>query len=605
MSAEKGVQDLLNLVSTTVAVLDRPPIFPRLQILPLYELDWVAFEQLCCRLVMLESGIEGTPHLYGVQGDDQEGIDIIAKRRAGDVVETWCYQCKKYQYISPKELEKAIERITYEADHIVILITSRATVRLRRVERRHQPRIDLWDVQDISWKLKQHHDLVAEFFHPAWVDAFCVPPLMDTQPNVEFVHARFHVEGTVFDSNGYPASESTVKAVVNEQAYKCTTSEDGRFQIPLNDRTEAIKLVAMKRCDDHTQLSSIKSIDWADAVAGNARLRLEPEWELSGVLRSCGAQEPVPDAEVIVRIVGDETRMTTTNSEGYFRVWLPKYDDLEFQFLADGVIDRPFKLALQPSQQVMNFFLARSCSEAIHETVLVQRICDDLAMEFVYVNGGPFLMGPPENTYEVDVDGFYIGRYPVTCLHFSFYLQNNPEEQLPMGWKNRFPLRGKENHPVTGISWYKMLRFCDWLTKMTGVRYRLPTEAEWEKAARGLDRRIYPWGDNEESLSEFCNSIEDQINETTPVNKYPRGRSPLGVWDMAGNVWEWTSSLTWDHPYDANDGRETVETDGYRVARGGSYLDTKDEITCFYREEFLPTKRLPQLGFRVVREKEC
>ena len=115
-----------------------------------------------------------------------------------------------------------------------------------------------------------------------------------------------------------------------------------------------------------------------------------------------------------------------------------------------------------------------------------------------------------------------MGRYPVTCLQYSFYVQTQVESNVPLGWRSRLPPPGKEDHPVTGVSWYEAKAFCDWLAQVTGIEHRLPTEAEWEKAARGVsDARPYPWGNDVQRFRRLCNSGEDQINETTPVDRDP------------------------------------------------------------------------------------
>ncbi|NCQ25927.1 MAG: formylglycine-generating enzyme family protein, partial [Armatimonadetes bacterium] len=123
------------------------------------------------------------------------------------------------------------------------------------------------------------------------------------------------------------------------------------------------------------------------------------------------------------------------------------------------------------------------------------------------------------------------------------------------------------NRPVVHVKWYEAVAYCNWLTdKLRSVaprgRYRLPTEAEWEYAARGEGRRLWPWGDDPpliaENVATRCNAWigDNYAASTTPVGIYPLGRTPEGIDELAGNVWEWCSSLYQSYPYSANDGRE-------------------------------------------------
>jgi formylglycine-generating enzyme required for sulfatase activity len=217
--------------------------------------------------------------------------------------------------------------------------------------------------------------------------------------------------------------------------------------------------------------------------------------------------------------------------------------------------------------------------------------------------------------HKVRLDEFRIARVPVTVAQFAAFVQatgyrTTAEERgsavvyTGSEWKDvkganwshpRGPqsdVRQKQDHPVTCVSWYDAQAFCQW----AGVR--LPTEAEWEKAARGTDGRIFPWGDDAPT-KDHCNFAMN-VQDTTPVGKYPRGASPYGVLDMAGNVWEWTSSLFKSYPYDAADGREDSEAGGSRTLRGGSWNDTVDGVRCAYRGRNNPDLRNDYLGFRVL-----
>jgi formylglycine-generating enzyme required for sulfatase activity len=173
--SNKHEEDFKTFLHSDVVRYERPPVSPKIQILPLTELDWKTFEQLCCRLVERQPGVEGTPHLYGVPGDDQAGVDIVARRRVDGVLQTWCYQCKKHGYFSPGEFKKAIAALEYKADYYVFFLASQAQASLREIEMKND-RVELWDAEDISRRLKGYPDLVAEFFHSAWVEGFVVTP---------------------------------------------------------------------------------------------------------------------------------------------------------------------------------------------------------------------------------------------------------------------------------------------------------------------------------------------------------------------------------------------------------------------------------------------
>jgi formylglycine-generating enzyme required for sulfatase activity len=149
---------------------------------------------------------------------------------------------------------------------------------------------------------------------------------------------------------------------------------------------------------------------------------------------------------------------------------------------------------------------------------------------------------------------------------------------------------------VVRVSWYDAADYCRWLSEATGKPYRLPTEAEWEKAARGTEGNIYPWGDSWDRKR--CNTKEDGRRDTTPVGAYPLGASPYGLLDMAGNVWEWTTSLLWNYPYQADDGREDPSSPDSRVLRGGSWLNLYDTARTTYRRSYVPAYHSRLHGFR-------
>jgi iron(II)-dependent oxidoreductase len=252
--------------------------------------------------------------------------------------------------------------------------------------------------------------------------------------------------------------------------------------------------------------------------------------------------------------------------------------------------------------------------------------------ETVLIPAGPFLMGTPPGDsetpqHEVNLHSYRIGKYPVTNAQYAeFIKRESKREYTPKraGWFLGEPPPDKLDHPVIGLSWHDAMAYCQWLSRETGRTYRLPSEAEWEKAASwaeepgsrrvGGKKREYPWGDQFEA--NWCNISESGLGETTPVGKYsPQGDSPYGCADMAGNVQEWTSTLwgsdehqnDFPYPYQANDGREDLTADqylhqAYRVYRGGSFNDEASRARCSARGRSNAETEVTWRGFRVVLE---
>jgi formylglycine-generating enzyme required for sulfatase activity len=235
-------------------------------------------------------------------------------------------------------------------------------------------------------------------------------------------------------------------------------------------------------------------------------------------------------------------------------------------------------------------------------------------MEFVRIPAGKFLMGSkednklasadekPQHTVEIPYD-YWMARYPVTNEEFAQFV-----ETATYRFRPEINRKKKANHPIVNVTWYDAMRYCDWSNKVLRVNYdfgdltlRLPTEAEWEKAARGEYGNEWPWGSDTDIHR--CNSREDGKGGTTYVGTYsPKGDSPYGISDMAGNVWEWCHSLLKPYPYKFDDGREE-EVKGSsqaRVVRGGSFEDSQLKARSAYRGGGNPITRLTVVGFRVV-----
>jgi formylglycine-generating enzyme required for sulfatase activity len=154
--------------------------------------------------------------------------------------------------------------------------------------------------------------------------------------------------------------------------------------------------------------------------------------------------------------------------------------------------------------------------------------------------------------------------------------------------------------PVVGICWFEARAYCAWLSAQTGQTFRLPTEAEWEAAARGVQGRHYAFGDDFDATR--CNTFETHVRHTTPIGVFPGGGTPEGLVDMTGNTWDWTSSLYTPYPYDAADGREVPSPPGARrVVRGGSWRVVRVSARASCRFGLAPDNRYHGLGPRVVR----
>jgi len=278
---------------------------------------------------------------------------------------------------------------------------------------------------------------------------------------------------------------------------------------------------------------------------------------------------------------------------------------------------------------------------------------------FVKIPAGRFVLGSrdkeawedeqPQQKLTIPYD-YWMARYPVTVAQFGAFVAaagyENDGWWTPTGWawrrgewdsqvkgdytrdwlkrrpaalrgapmwwdsQQRYPTR-----PVMGVSWFEAVAYCRWLEEQLRARnamspvlqseklgrfqVRLPSEAEWEKAARCGDARRYPWGD-ENWDEERANINASRISHASPVGLYPRGANSWGLHDMAGNVWEWTQTLYASYPYSEKDGRNAPETEGNRVLRGGSWDDDERLARCASRLGSVPDGFLKCVGFRAV-----
>jgi len=237
--------------------------------------------------------------------------------------------------------------------------------------------------------------------------------------------------------------------------------------------------------------------------------------------------------------------------------------------------------------------------------------------DMVEIPAAPFTMGsntgPADERPEhrVSLPAFRIDRFPVTNAQFAEFLNaagsfnargerlfdfDDPDARVHRVGDKWVADGGYERHPVIEASWAGARDYCAWRGK------RLPTEAEWEKAARGTDGRKYPWGSAapDRARARFAAGW----NETAPVDGFPAGASPYGVQDLAGNAWEWVSSAYRPYPYDPNDGREHPAAGPVRATRGGGHDSPAQEITTTHRGRNLsrnPASGHHNIGFRCAK----
>lgn len=231
-------------------------------------------------------------------------------------------------------------------------------------------------------------------------------------------------------------------------------------------------------------------------------------------------------------------------------------------------------------------------------------------MVMVYVPGGPFLMGssdqdadveyaravrwhrpvPPRQGFledeqpqhEVVLAPFWIDQTEVSNGMFALCVNAGACEPPPstkaLGRGGYYSNPQYADYPVAKVGWHQAREYCAWAGR------RLPTEAEWEKAARGTDGRRYPWGKYDPTCD--VSNFGACARNTVPVSWGMLGASPYGALNMSGNVQEWVSSLYWPYPYDPSDGREDPDSLGDRVLRGGTWFEPYEALRATHRGRF-------------------
>jgi formylglycine-generating enzyme required for sulfatase activity len=225
--------------------------------------------------------------------------------------------------------------------------------------------------------------------------------------------------------------------------------------------------------------------------------------------------------------------------------------------------------------------------------------------ETVLIPAGPFTMGSDDvdsaaysnekPQHVVEVREFRIGKYPVTNLQYATFVAATQYAPPPY-WAGTEPAPEERNHPVMYVSWHDAMAYCEWRSRTGGESVRLPTEAEWEKAARGSDGRLYPWGGAWDP--DRVSPPRTGLGGTHPVGIIAKGASPYGCLDIVGNVFEWCLGTFTDYPYQDDERNNPSPTDALRVLRGGCWF--VEQARCACRATGDPTAHAANFGFRVV-----
>lgn len=195
--------------------------------------------------------------------------------------------------------------------------------------------------------------------------------------------------------------------------------------------------------------------------------------------------------------------------------------------------------------------------------------------------------------HQVALTAYAITTTAVTVALYASYIAHSGE--APSNWQHQSAYPA---NPVVNITWHMANAFCVWLSQHTATTYTLPNEAQWECAARGIDGRQFPWGAHWDDTHA---AVRGNCVQLPAVASYPDGASPWGCLDMAGGVWEWTTSRDHQYPYRADDGRNDMHATGRRVIRGGCYANPAGYARCACRFRMDPGLTNPFLGFRITK----
>ena len=361
--------------------------------------------------------------------------------------------------------------------------------------------------------------------------------------------------------------------------------------IPLGIDFQAYLDEQVAKCD---VFLAVIGRDWMKAKSRKGKSRLEDPGDFVRIEIESALKREIPVIPVLVQgaTIPKAERLPPSMQSLSYRNGIVVRPDPDFHKDMDRLIahlKQPVQGLTEPQTKLATPIKSLSSG--------TKQVEPSAPVDMVKVPKGPFLYGNDKTRETINYD-YWIDKYPVTNEKYRAFIEAGGYEAeaywSPKGWLWKTikgvtgpaywddPQWKQADHPVVGVSYYEAEAYATWAGK------RLPTEQEWEKAARGEDGRLYPWG--EEFDQDLCNSSESGMEHTTPVTQYPNGVSPYDCYDMVGNVWEWCT-----RGYD----EQKKDT---RVVRGGSWDASPGMLCVSYRDLGDPDVRFSALGFRLVQD---
>ncbi len=402
------------------------------------------------------------------------------------------------------------------------------------------------------------------------------------------------------------------------------TTDTRWLQQALNDLGASPRLI-VDNIDGPTTRQAVKNFQtkanlFADGVAGPQTITaIERQLVLNKLLRELEDPQTKPKRRLAI---GDQLTELGDPRKG---VGVVDYQVLEYAPEVQQLLDELSDINTQPPRRLEIGNLLAEMGDPRFGVGLDEHGLPEI--DWVEIPAGPFIYGEGESQQTLDLPHYKISRYPVTNSQFQAFLDDGgyQDERWWQGFKkpeSKQPRFDQANRPRESVDWFEALAFTRWLSARLGVNVSLPTEQQWEKAARGTDGRMYPWGNEFRSGFANCNEIVDNqgpyyLKQTSAVGIYPQGESPYKIADMAGNVWEWCLNA-YDHPehIDSNpiplkDRNSKVlkdsegsklQSDERRVLRGGSWYSLLDNLRSATRSRNYPDARSSDVGFRLAQD---